>query len=247
MPQQIWSAEGYQHHAAFVSTLGEELVSWLNPRPGERVLDLGCGDGRLTEMLAASGASVVGADRSPEMARAARQRRLDVVVVDGQQLPFDSDFDAVFSNAAMHWMPDADAVAAGVHRALRPGGRFVAEFGGHGCVAAIQTALRAVLATRSIALGSPWYFPTDTEYADVLERNGFELQRIVLFPRPTPLPTGIRGWLDTFTGHILGTLPAPERAAIMSEVERLLAPALRDTRGEWTADYVRVRFAARKR
>jgi len=241
---QVWSAERYQTHAAFVPALGEELVSWLAPQAGERILDLGCGDGTLSELLRSSGANVFGVDSSIAMASAARRRGLPVVVMDGQALAFARAFDAVFSNAAMHWMHDADAVARGVGRALRPGGRFVGEFGGHGCVAAIHTAVRAVLRRRGVTLGSPWYFPTADAYRDVLERHGFEVERIVLFPRPTPLPTGIRGWLETFGGPMLGALAAGEQPDAIDEIEGLLRPALCDERGRWTADYVRLRFAA---
>lgn len=247
MPQssgQVWSAECYQTHAAFVPAFGEELVSWLAPQRGERILDLGCGDGTLTEILGASGATVVGVDGSFAMASAARHRGLPVIVMDGQALAFARTFDAAFSNAAMHWMHDADAVAAGVRRALRPGGRFVGEFGGHGCVAAIRTAVLAVLERRGVELRSPWYFPSADTYRAVLERHGFEVARIVVFPRPTPLPTGIRGWLETFGGPMLGALAPGERADAVDEIERLLHQALCDEQGRWTADYTRLRFSA---
>jgi trans-aconitate methyltransferase len=247
MPQQTWSAETYQANAGFVPAYGEDLLTWLEPKAGERILDLGCGDGSLTAKLAASGAEVVGVDSSESMVAAARARGLDVAVMNGEALTFAGEFDAVFSNAAMHWMRNPGAVAAGVNRALKAGGRFVGEFGGHGCVAAIHTAVRAVLARRGLAVDTPWYFPTDAEYRDVLEAHGFRVERILLFNRPTPLPTGLRGWLETFCGHMLDRLAPPERAAAFDEIEQLLAPVLRDTRGQWTADYVRLRFAAMKR
>ena len=242
---QTWSAEGYQRHAAFVPALGRELVSWLNPQRGERILDLGCGDGVLTDELRADGATVIGVDGSFGMAAAARTRGLTVVVMNGEALAFDRAFDAVFSNAAMHWMHGADAVVAGVRRALRPRGRFVAEFGGHGCVAAIHTAVRAVLTSRGVNLVSPWYFPTPDDYGAILERHGFTVDRIVLFPRPTPLPTGLRGWLETFGGKMLAALPEPDRPAAVNDIEALLKPALCDAQDRWTADYVRLRFSAR--
>jgi trans-aconitate methyltransferase len=244
MPEQTWSAERYLENAAFVPAYGEALVSWLEPKPGERILDLGCGDGTLTEVLSSRGADVLGVDSSGAMAAAALARGLNVVVMSGEALTFNGEFDAVFSNAAMHWMRNADAVAAGVGRALKPGGRFVGEFGGHGCVAAIHTAVRAALDRRGLTIGSPWYFPTADEYRGVLERHGFSVDRILLFARPTPLPTGIRGWLDTFGGHVLDALNPTDRASAIDEIERWLAPALKDERGEWTADYVRLRFRA---
>ncbi|HEX4346035.1 MAG TPA: methyltransferase domain-containing protein [Vicinamibacterales bacterium] len=246
MPEQTWSVEQYQANAAFVPAYGEDLLSWLEPRAGERVLDLGCGDGSLTEKLRDRGAEVVGVDSSEAMIAAARARGLHVLVMNGEALTFNAEFDAVFSNAAMHWMRHADAVAAGVHRSLKPGGRFSGEFGGHACVAAIHTAVRAVLARRGVRTESPWYFPTADEYREVLARHGFRVDRILLFNRPTPLPTGLRGWLGTFCGHMLDTLTPADREPAVEEIEDLLAPVLRDSRGQWTADYVRLRFLATK-
>jgi SAM-dependent methyltransferase len=243
---QSWSAEGYARNARFVADLGQPVLELLAPRPGERVLDLGCGDGALTAKLVQAGATVVGADASAELVAAARALGLDARIADGQALPFDSEFDAVFSNAALHWMKGADAVIAGVRRALKPGGRFVGEFGGHGNVAAIVTALVAALNARGLdgAARFPWFFPTPTEYAAKLEAQGFRVDSIALVPRPTPLPTGMRGWLDTFANPFLDGVDAAARAPILDEVQALLAPSLRDQSGNWTADYVRLRFAA---
>lgn len=167
--------------------------------------------------------------------------------MDARHLTFERAFDAVFSNAALHWVPEAEAVLRGVRRALKPGGRFVGEFGGHGNVAAICTALLAALQRRGIdgAARFPWFFPTPAEYAGLLERHGFEVDSILLLPRPTPLPTGMRGWLDTFANPFLAGFAEAERTRLLDEVEALLAPSLRDRGGGWTADYVRLRFAAR--
>ncbi|MGK9235839.1 methyltransferase domain-containing protein [Inquilinus limosus] len=243
---QSWSAEGYARNARFVADLGLPVLDLLAPRPGERILDLGCGDGALTAKLAAAGAEVVGADSSAELVAAARALGLDARIADGQALPFAAEFDAVFSNAALHWMPKADAVIAGVRRALKPGGRFVGEFGGHGNVAAIVTALVAALNARGLdgAARVPWFFPTPAEYAAKLEAQGFRVDTIGLVPRPTPLPTGMHGWLDTFANPLLDGIDGPARSALLDEVEALLAPSLRDQAGQWTADYVRLRFAA---
>jgi SAM-dependent methyltransferase len=244
---QSWQPDRYAANARFVADLGLPVVELLAPRPGERILDLGCGDGALTERLAALGCTVIAVDAASEMVAAARRRGLEAYVADGQDLRFVAEFDAVFSNAALHWMRDADAVLRGVRRALRPGGRFVGEFGGHGNVAAIAVALAAVLARRGIDAHAafPWYFPSAEAYAAKLETHGFALDRIDLIPRPTPLPTDMAGWLATFAESFFGRLPAAARDAARDEVLALLAPHLRDERGRWTADYVRLRFAAR--
>ena len=247
---QEWNAEQYARNARFVSDLGQAVLDLLNPQPGERILDLGCGDGALTERLVAAGANVVGVDSSADMVRAAKDRGLDARVVDGYTLEFDSEFDAVFSNAAMHWMKrDPDAVVAGVYRALKPGGRFVAEMGGHGCVAAITVALCATLQEGGLSNPAdliPWYFPTPDEYQARLEAAGFAIEHIALIPRPTPLPTGMRGWLDTFAIPFTTTLPEYKRGEFLDEVTEKLRPVLCDSNGRWTADYMRLRFLARQ-
>ncbi len=243
---QTWDAGAYAGNARFVADLGAPVLDLLSPRAGERILDLGCGDGALTERIAASGADVVGSDASPELLAAAAARGLTVRLGDGQDLDFAAEFDAVFTNAALHWMPRAADVAAGVARALRPGGRFVGEFGGHGNIAAILTALVAVLDRRGGdgPGANPWYFPTADEYRALLEGQGFAVDAIELLYRPTTLPTGIRGWLATFAQPFTRHLPEAERASALLEAERLLAPALRAADGRWIADYVRLRFAA---
>jgi SAM-dependent methyltransferase len=243
--QQVWKAETYDANARFVSDLGGEIMSWLAPQRGERILDLGCGDGALTEKLCASGASVMGVDMSSSLLEAAKARGLDVRQEDGHALPFHHEFDAVFSNAALHWMTQPEKVIEGVKRALKPGGRFVAEFGGHGNVAAIMTALRA--ASRSFdgdsSLATPWFYPTDREYAAMLESAGFTVRHAGLFPRPTPLPTGIEGWLGTFRGVFFDQF-GPKRDAVIGYVTDLLRPSLCDRSGKWHADYVRLRVEA---
>ncbi len=244
---QTWNAESYDRNARFVSDLGAEIFAWLDPRPGERILDLGCGDGALTGKLIEAGATVVGVDTSQSLLASAKARGLDARFMDGEKLAFDREFDAVFSNAALHWMTGAEDVVRGVARALKPGGRFVAEFGGHGNIAAVVTALRAVAKARGLdpTLSGGWFYPTPDEYQGLLERHGFAVERILLAPRPTPLPTGLRGWLTTFRRPYFDAMPAPEREAVFGEIEALLAPALRDRAGNWTADYVRLRVRAR--
>ena len=249
LSRQHWSAARYAEAAHFVPALGAPVLELLAPTPGEHILDLGCGDGVLTEKIAAAGAVVVGVDAAPDMVAAARARGLDARVVAGQALAFDGAFDAVFSNAALHWMRPAEAVLAGVHRALKPGGRFVAEMGGHNNTAAIMVALRAVLARRGIewqAL-SPWWFPSAAAYRARLEAGGFAVDEIAIIPRPTPLPAGIEAWLDAFTEDFFGALPAADRAPARAETVDLLRPILMDETGTWIADYVRLRFRATRR
>ncbi|HUG54074.1 MAG TPA: methyltransferase domain-containing protein [Vicinamibacteria bacterium] len=247
MREQRWDPETYARHGRFVSLLGAGVVELLAPRRGERVLDLGCGDGALTETLAAAGCQVVAVDASEEQVRAARRRGLDARVARGEDLPFVAEFDAVFSNAALHWMRDADAVVASVARALRPGGRFVAEMGGAGNVAAIRSALVEALRRRGQegdALDT-LFLPTADEYRRRLEGSGFEVASIVLFDRPTPLPGELAAWLETFAQPFLHAVGASERPALVHEVTEALRPRLFEPGRGWIADYVRLRFAAR--
>ncbi|HXQ22324.1 MAG TPA: methyltransferase domain-containing protein [Candidatus Acidoferrales bacterium] len=248
MRAQTWDPERYARNARFVAELGMPVVELLAPRAGERILDLGCGDGVLTEKLVAMGCHVVGVDGSAAQVAAARARGLDVQVMDGEHLTITGPFDAVFSNAALHWMKNADAVIAGVWRVLKRGGRFVAECGGHGCVATIATALGDALRHRGIdaARVNPWYFPTTEDYRARLEAQGFTVRYIALIPRPTPLPGDITGWLETFAESFTAALPPAERPAFIDEVREALRPHLCDAEGAWTADYVRLRFAADK-
>lgn len=246
--RQTWNPDRYAKNARFVSELGAPVVELLAPRSGERILDLGCGDGALTRKLRDLGCEVVGVDGSAEQIEAARALGLDARVMNGERLDFEGEFDAVFSNAALHWMTRADDVIAGVWRALRPGGRFVAECGGHGCVATIVRALDHALARRGVDPGAvnPWYFPTDEGYGARLRARGFVVRTIALIPRPTPLPGDVTGWLETFAESFTGALPAAERPAFLEEVREMLQPDLSDAEGRWTADYVRLRFAADK-
>jgi SAM-dependent methyltransferase len=250
IPTQTWSASGYSRHAHFVPALGDAIFQILSPQPEERILDLGCGDGVLTQRLVAAGASVVGVDSSPEMIAAAKARGLDARLADASNLTFANEFDAVFSNAVLHWIKsDPNAPIAGAYRALKPGGRFVGEFGGHGCVAAIGVALIAALERRGVreaATYMPQYFPTAEDYRARLIQAGFTADYVELVPRPTPLPTGMRGWLDTFAKAYCAALPVEQHDAYLDDVVNLLRPVLCDDQGNWTADYIRIRFAARK-
>jgi trans-aconitate methyltransferase len=248
MTTQTWNSQTYATNARFVADLGMPVVELLNPQPGDRLLDLGCGDGALTIKLKKLGCEVVGVDASENLIQAAQALGLDAHVMDGHKLEFDRPFDAVFSNAALHWMKQPEQVIAGVWRSLKPGGRFVGEFGGAGNVATIHQALMDGM--REFGYDpetlNPWYFPTPEAYQTQLEAAGFEVTQIALIPRPTPLPTGVRGWLETFANPFTQVLPEGTRSFFLDAVVKTVEPTLCNASGQWTADYVRLRFAAKK-
>jgi len=247
---QTWDPLAYERNGAFVHGLAGGVMEWLNAQPGEYILDLGCGDGQLTQRIGDTGAHVLGADASPHMVAAARELGVEAEQASAEQLPFgDSTFDAVFSNAVLHWVRNHDAMMAQVHRVLKPGGRFVAEMGGHGNVAAIHVALMAILERHGFGgrENGVNYYPTANSYTERLKQHGFKVEQIALIPRPTKLPeSGMEGWLRTFRRGVLEGLPEAKREAVVRETTDLLASALRDEAGNWIADYVRLRFVARK-
>jgi SAM-dependent methyltransferase len=245
---QTWDPKAYSENAAFVHGLAGGALEWLAPKHGESILDLCCGDGQLTQRIVAAGAQVRGVDASPEMVAASRARGIDTDHANAESLPYaDGIFDAVFSNAALHWVRDQDAMLAEVCRVLRPGGRFVAELGGHGNIAAIRVALMAVLTHHGYAGREDGvnYYPTPEAYKRRLEHHGFHVVQMAFIPRPTALaPSGMAGWLRTFRRGVLESLPEAVRETVVEETVALLAPALCDEDGNWTADYVRLRFIA---
>ncbi len=243
---QTWNPADYDKHARFVSDLGMPVVALLDPKPDERILDLGCGDGALSIKLAQMGCDLVCVDSSAQMIEAARALGLDAHIIDGCALPYDQEFDAVFSNAALHWMKHPQRVVSGVWRALKPGGRFVAEMGGKGNVATILSALDEAASRRGVAVEHPWFFPSVEAYRGLLEAPGFQVHTMVLIPRPTPLPGDLAAWLQTFAQTHTHALPESQRAEFIDEVVNALRPTLCDERGNWHADYVRLRFAASK-
>lgn len=249
-PASRWKPADYARNAAFVPALGAPVLALLAPRPGEHILDLGCGDGVLTEKIAAAGATVVGVDASDTMIAAAKARGLDAHVMDGEKLNFDNCFDAVFSNAALHWMLDAPAVAAGVARALKPGGRFVGEMGGDGNVAVLRRGLREELVRRGYPVPErdPQWYPAIAEFSGIYAAAGFVDIEAQLIPRPTELPEGVYGWLKTFRAGFMdhAKVPDDEQDDVARAVESRLEPELRQPDGCWLADYVRLRFMMRK-
>ncbi|HVC95991.1 MAG TPA: class I SAM-dependent methyltransferase [Pirellulales bacterium] len=248
-----WDASLYDARHSFVSAYGEDLVGLLAPLPGETIVDLGCGTGQLTARIAESGAKVLGLDASPAMIEQARRNHpsLAFELADATRFHFPAPCDAVFSNAALHWVKPPEAAVERIEAALRPGGRFVAEFGGHGNVRQIVAAARAAVAAvsgRDPGDVNPWYFPSVGEYAALLERHSLEVRFAKLFDRPTPLEDGERGmihFLRMFGQPCFALLPPADRERAMTDTsERLKSSLWRD--GQWTADYRRIRVMAVK-
>lgn len=235
---KTWDAARYQARHSYVFEYGEDLIGLLDPQPGERILDLGCGSGQLTAKIAESGADVTGLDRSAEMIAEARRNfpSLKFELGDAASFTVDAPFDAVFSNAVLHWVKDADGTAASVARALRSGGRFVLEMGGKGNTQAVMDAVREVAGP----IETPWYFPSIGEYASVLERHGFEIAHATLFDRPTRVEgeDGMEDWLAMFAGSMLVSAEARREVA-----NRLRSSMFRD--GGWMVDYRRLRVLAK--
>ena len=247
-----WSPADYAKNAAFVPALGEAVLQLLAAQPGELILDLGCGDGALTTRIVAAGANVIGVDSSAEMIEAARARGVEAYVVDAEALDVEKfgQFDAVFSNAALHWMLDPDAVASGIFKALRDGGRFVGEMGGEGNLARLRQGLREELTQRGYQMPAqdPAWYANVEEFCRLYHIAGFEQVEARLIPRPTPLPGGLADWVKTFRAGVMDVAMVPEweRDDIAAAVETRLASALRQPDGSWIADYVRLRFTMRK-
>ncbi|MEI9951584.1 MAG: class I SAM-dependent methyltransferase [Pseudomonadota bacterium] len=245
-----WNPTLYDDRAAFVSELATELVVWLRPRAGERILDLGCGTGTLTAQIARQGARVMGVDRSTAMIQSAQEKYADLSfqVADGQDLTYAAEFDAVFSNAALHWMPRAADVLRGVERALVPGGRFVAEFGGAGCVQTVVDAVAEILREWQIdpAPYLSWFFPSPGRYAGLLEAHGLVPRELRYFERPTPVAgaDGLAAWLALFQADLMNALGDRWPELCRQASQRCQSKLFRD--GQWWLDYVRLRVVASK-
>jgi trans-aconitate 2-methyltransferase len=262
MSDNQWNTSLYENKHGFVWQYGEELLDLLSPQVGERILDLGCGTGQLTEKIAlAVGATsssstipqVEGIDYSSTMIEKAKENypHIQFTIADARNFHVDQPFDAIFSNAALHWIKQPDAVIGCVYQALKPGGRFVAEFGGKGNVSAIANSLYNALAAIGCPVSSdinPWYFPSIGEYATLLEKQDFNVTLAVLFDRPTPLEDGDGGmanWIEMFASNFLLGLSVVQQLQVIRLVEENLKPTLyRD--GRWFADYRRIRVVAIK-
>jgi trans-aconitate methyltransferase len=247
-----WDAELYDEKHSFVWKMAAGLLELLEAKSGERILDVGCGTGHLTAKIAANGAQVTGVDQSPEMIQEARAAypALRFEVMDARQLTLSEKFDAVFSNATLHWIKEPHRAVESIARVLRSGGRFVAEFGGKGNVAGVMAAVERAWPKAGLPLPvpNPWYYPTLAEYASLLEKHGLEVTYGLLFDRPTPLEDGDRGllnWLEMFGGALMEKLSKEQRERLLEEIQREARATLyRDAR--WVLDYRRLRVVAKK-
>jgi len=244
-PSVTWDSSLYESDHAFVWKYGAALLPLLNPQPGERILDLGCGTGQLTSEIAATGADTLGIDSSADMIGQARRNypKLKFQLADARTFQIGESFDAVFSNASLHWIPDARPVVQAIYRALKPGGRFVAELGGKGNTTRVMTALEQAGAPNPLRT---FYFPSVGEYSALLESEGLEVRLATLFDRPTELEDPVRGleqWLLMFQRKAIETIPADLRRAAVANLEDRLRPTLFYD-GKWHIDYRRLRVVA---
>lgn len=250
---QAWNPGTYDTQLGFVSRLGKGIMEWLDPKQDERILDLGCGTGDLADELAKAGAQVTGMDQSEAMIITARSKYPDInfLVGDGEQFSFHEPFDAIFSNAALHWMKNATGVTESVWQSLRNGGRFVAEFGGKGNVETFVQAFYEVMPRYGInpAERNPWFFPSIGEYTSLLEKQGFRVTMAEHFDRPTPLPEGDKGvmhWLEGFGDAFFKGLNDADKQAAKQEVYGSAKHNLQVVNGVYQADYRRIRIVAVK-
>ncbi|MES1261644.1 MAG: methyltransferase domain-containing protein [Acidobacteriota bacterium] len=250
MAADLWDSSLYDDRHSFVWKAGSDLLDLLDPQKGERVLDIGCGTGHLTAQIAERGAEVIGLDSSLSMVAQARQNfpKLKFQLADVRDFHVDQPFDAVFSNAALHWVREAEAAIECMARALKPGGRLVLEMGGRGNIACLASGTEAVLREAGYRPRHTWYFPAIGEYATLLEKHGFEVRLAQNFARPTQLEhpeRGLREWLEMFGGAWFKDVPKEQRADLERAIEDRLRPELwRD--GSWFADYRRLRVVAEK-
>lgn len=243
-----WNVDDYVKNASFVSQYGEDVLALLKPMKGEAILDLGCGDGALAEKMTRKGCKVTAIDSSDSMIERAQKRGVDAYLMRAEEMNFDNQFHAVFSNAALHWMKESDRVIQNVFKSLTSNGRFCAEMGGSGNVQTIVSQIYKELEHRGLNgdAYNPWYFPSKEQYAQQLEQAGFTIDFIDQFDRPTKLPTDIAGWLKTFAQPFLRDIPQGESEIFIQAIKDGVAGILTDHNGGWYADYVRLRFHAVK-
>lgn len=249
---QVWDAERYAGEATFVHAMGSDLLAVLAPQLGEKILDVGCGEGSVTAQIAQAGAVVVGVDSSESQIELAQSRGLDAHVMNACEVPFDAEFDAVYSNATFHWIADFPILVQRLHQVLKPGGRLVVEFGGAGNIAAILHALQTMFAKHGLVAEQfqPWHFRTPETWQTALQTHGFQAIQTWHYPRPTPVKHGIRSWLELMAGDYFNPQPASRRERLLDDVVEALQPTLyhppEHAQPGWWVDYVRLRVTAVK-
>ncbi|MDR0933967.1 MAG: methyltransferase domain-containing protein [Burkholderiaceae bacterium] len=246
--QQTFEPELLETRARFITEFGMPVLELLEPKPGERILDVGCGHGAICEKLNAMGCITVGVDISSTMVDAAMKNGVDARIMNAENMTFNEEFDAVYTNSAMHWMRHLDKVAGGVKRALKPGGRFVGEMGGKGSIANIIGAIRHVMSRHGIEMESvqSWYFPSISELSSIMEVAGLNIRSMELIERPTILPGDIRDWIKMFGRHYLNAWDVSEAEKFLNEVKAAAQGNMVNEKGEWIGDYKRLRFYALK-
>jgi len=248
-----WNAHLYDDKHSFVAKYGEDVVQLLAPQNGERILDIGCGTGYLTNLIAQAGARVIGIDKSASMIERAQAvyPDLDLRVLSATEFGFDTPFDAIFSNATLHWVLEKESAVDNIARALRPGGRLVLEMGGKGNVEEIVVATRKVLTRHgyySNAATQIWYFPSISEYTTLLEKKGFRVRFAAHFDRPTELKdtdNGIKDFLKMFGNAFFSDIPEAEMETVLEEIQEAVRPT-NYRNGTWYGNYKRLRIAAIK-
>jgi trans-aconitate methyltransferase len=248
MQPQNWNAEQYQEEAYFVSQLANSVLQLLAPQSGEKILDLGCGDGELTLQIQNYNCDVYGVDSSVNMIKLAQKKGLNAKFLAAENLNYQQEFDAVFSNAVLHWISDINNVVNRVYLALKPDGRFIGEFGGQGNIQSLINAMSKTF-KEFPAFGefrNPWYFPSVEEFEQVLKNAGFTVDYLELISRPTPLQSGIESWLEIFADGITSHLTLEAKKQFIAEVVKTLKPIIYSQTEGWIADYVRIRFKASK-
>lgn len=249
----IWKVDLYNKKHAFVYEYGQELIQLLDSQEDEFILDLGCGSGQLTNEISKSGARVIGMDSSNEMVSKAKNNypNLQFFVKDAASFQFEKPFDAIFSNAVLHWVKNKENTIVSMYKNLKPGGRIVLEFGGSGNVKTIIESIKKSLKQRGYIENSTienWYFPSISEYTFLLEKNGFEVNIAQLYDRPTELTdskNGIKDWIRMFGSTFFVDIPPEEKNIILEEIQNDLREKC-FIEGKWYADYRRVRVMARK-
>ena len=242
-----WNANKYNKHADFVSKLATPVVELLNPQKDEKILDLGCGDGTLAFDMQKFGSKVIAVDLSKDMVEKTKEKGIEAYVISATQLNFTDKFDAVFSNAVLHWIKEPKAAIDKIFNSLKDDGRFIAEFGGYGNIKYLTDAMQKVFDNHKEygIFNNPWYFPKVEDYKKLLKDSGFKVEYIELIPRPTSIDD-ISNWLDIFANGIISHLSDSQQSDFKDEVREILKPKIYTKKDGWVADYVRLRLKATK-